>query len=57
MHRVAYQISVFYAPEAAGGYRYDDPAFGVAWPLPVTVVSGRDRGWPAFDRQNTIFLA
>src|SRR5215467_5850943 len=32
---VSYQISAFYAPEAAGGYRYDDPAFGIAWPLPV----------------------
>ena len=32
---IAYQISAFYAPESAGGYRYDDPAFGIAWPLPV----------------------
>jgi dTDP-4-dehydrorhamnose 3,5-epimerase len=45
---VAYQISAFHVPEAAGGYRYDDAAFGVAWPLPVTVISERDRGWPAF---------
>jgi dTDP-4-dehydrorhamnose 3,5-epimerase len=54
---VAYQISAFYAPEAAGGCRYDDPAFGIVWPLLVTVVSARDRGWPMFDPQNTIFLA
>jgi dTDP-4-dehydrorhamnose 3,5-epimerase len=46
---VAYQISAFYAPEAAGGYRYDDAAFGILWPLPVTVISGRDLGWPAFE--------
>jgi dTDP-4-dehydrorhamnose 3,5-epimerase len=45
---VAYQISVFYAPEAAAGYRYDDAAFGVVWPLPVTVISKRDLCWPAF---------
>ena len=31
---VTYQISVFHAPEAARGYRYDDAAFGIAWPLP-----------------------
>jgi dTDP-4-dehydrorhamnose 3,5-epimerase len=44
---VAYQISAFHAPEAAGGCRYDDPAFGIAWPLPITAISERDRGWPA----------
>jgi dTDP-4-dehydrorhamnose 3,5-epimerase len=46
---IAYQISAFYAPEAAGGYRYDDAAFGIAWPLPVTVIGERDLGWPAFE--------
>lgn len=46
---MAYQISAFYAPQAAGGYRYDDAAFGVAWPLPVAVISQRDLAWQAFD--------
>jgi len=46
---IAYQISAFYAPEAAGGCRYDDAAFGIAWPLPVTVIGERDLGWPAFE--------
>jgi dTDP-4-dehydrorhamnose 3,5-epimerase len=45
---VAYQISAFYAPEAASGYRYDDAAFSIAWPLPVTAIGQRDLGWPAF---------
>ena len=54
---ITYQISAFYAPEAAGGHRYDDRAFAIAWPLPVTVISERDLGWPAFNRQNTIFRA
>jgi dTDP-4-dehydrorhamnose 3,5-epimerase len=31
---IAYQMSTFYAPEVAGGYRYDDSAFRIAWPLP-----------------------
>jgi dTDP-4-dehydrorhamnose 3,5-epimerase len=44
---IAYQISAFYAPEAASGYRYDDAAFGIVWPLPVTLISERDLGWPA----------
>jgi dTDP-4-dehydrorhamnose 3,5-epimerase len=45
---VVYQISVPYAPSAAGGYRYDDAAFGIIWPLPAAVISERDLLWPAF---------
>ena len=45
---IAYQISAFYASQAAGGYRYDDAAFGITWPLSVTVIGERDLGWPAF---------
>jgi dTDP-4-dehydrorhamnose 3,5-epimerase len=45
---IVYQISEFYAPNSAGGYRYDDAAFRIAWPLPVTVISERDLSWPAF---------
>ena len=40
---VSYQISAAYVPEAARGYRWDDPTFAIAWPLPVTVISERDR--------------
>ena len=29
---VAYQMSHRYVPEAARGVRWDDPAFGIAWP-------------------------
>ncbi len=43
---VTYQVSGRYAPGAEQGYRYDDPAFGVPWPVPVTVVSDKDRSWP-----------
>jgi hypothetical protein len=43
---VVYRISAFYAPEVAGGYRYDDATFQITWPLPVTVISERDIGWP-----------
>ena len=43
---VAYMISAFYFPEAAAGVRFDDPALGIAWPLPVTDLSDKDRAWP-----------
>jgi dTDP-4-dehydrorhamnose 3,5-epimerase len=43
---VAYLISEFYAPAAARGFRYDDSAFSIEWPLPVTAISEKDRTWP-----------
>lgn len=43
---VFYMISAAYAPQSAQGIRYDDPAFGIAWPEPVRVVSERDRTYP-----------
>ncbi|MFP5287149.1 MAG: dTDP-4-dehydrorhamnose 3,5-epimerase [Thermoanaerobaculia bacterium] len=46
---VFYQISAFYAPEAARGCRWDDPAFAIPWPEPVTVLSEKDRNLPLFD--------
>ena len=43
-----YLTSVPYAPAAARGARYDDPTFGVIWPLPVSLISVADRQWPDF---------
>jgi dTDP-4-dehydrorhamnose 3,5-epimerase len=40
---VSYQMSHAYVPEAATGVRYDDPAFGIEWPLEVTAISAGDR--------------
>jgi len=37
-----------YAPAAARGVRYDDPTFGIRWPLPVSLISASDRAWPVF---------
>lgn len=42
---VLYEISEFYHAESARGVRFDDPAFGIRWPLPVAMVSARDRGF------------
>jgi dTDP-4-dehydrorhamnose 3,5-epimerase len=43
-----YQISQAYAPEFARGVRWDDPAFDIAWPLPPSAMSLRDRSYPDF---------
>ncbi|MEO7166357.1 MAG: dTDP-4-dehydrorhamnose 3,5-epimerase family protein [Spartobacteria bacterium] len=45
---VEYQMSEYYAPEQAAGFRYDDPAFGLRWPLPVSIISEQDLAWPSF---------
>jgi len=42
---VTYQVSHPYTPTAEGGVRYDDPAFGIEWPEPVTVISPKDASW------------
>src|SRR6266568_6972600 len=46
---VAYQMSAFYAPQAARGVRFDDHAFGIRWPGKVRVISARDRAYPDTD--------
>jgi dTDP-4-dehydrorhamnose 3,5-epimerase len=45
---VAYQMSAPYAPRAARGVRFDDPAFGISWPGEVVVINERDRTYPDF---------
>ena len=45
---VYYLTTQFYAPEFANGVRFDDPAFGIVWPLPVAVISHQDRNWPSY---------
>ena len=44
----SYQVGEFYTPGTEGGLMYDDPQFGLTWPLPVAVMSQKDRAWPAF---------
>jgi dTDP-4-dehydrorhamnose 3,5-epimerase len=41
-----YHAGEFFTPEAVGGLPFDDPRLAVTWPLPVTVISAKDRAWP-----------
>jgi len=43
-----YLTSSPYAASAARGVRYNDPAFGIDWPRPVTVISDADLQWPDY---------
>jgi len=45
---VAYQMSQRYSPEHGAGVRWNDPAFGIAWPGEVSVIADRDRDYPDF---------
>jgi dTDP-4-dehydrorhamnose 3,5-epimerase len=45
---VYYQMSEYYSPECSAGHRWNDPAFGIDWPLEVSVISDRDNRYPDF---------
>ncbi|HVF50646.1 MAG TPA: dTDP-4-dehydrorhamnose 3,5-epimerase [Pyrinomonadaceae bacterium] len=45
---VFYQMSDYYAPSSARGVRWNDPAFGIAWPLAVEVINERDNSYADF---------
>jgi dTDP-4-dehydrorhamnose 3,5-epimerase len=45
---VLYQISPAFEPGHEAGVRWDDPAFGVAWPRPPVLISERDATYPDY---------
>ncbi len=45
---VFYQMSEFYHPECAGGVRWDDPAFGIEWPISEKIISDADKSFADF---------
>jgi dTDP-4-dehydrorhamnose 3,5-epimerase len=52
-----YQVSGSYVPAAERGLRWDDPDLGLAWPLPVTVISNKDASWPLLSERDARDLA
>ena len=45
-----YMASAYYTPSTVRGVRFDDPVFGIQWPLAATVVSQQDLNWPLVQR-------
>lgn len=43
---VEYQMTEFHHPDAARGLRWDDPAFGIDWPVPDPILKDRDDSYP-----------
>lgn len=46
---VHYLMGAPFVASAGRGVRWDDPAFGIAWPSVPVLVSERDRTYPDFD--------
>jgi dTDP-4-dehydrorhamnose 3,5-epimerase len=49
---VVYKVSSYYDPAAEAGFRFDDPAVGIEWPLAADAitVSARDSGAPTLEQ-------
>ena len=46
---VLYHMGDFFQPGGARGLRWNDPRFGITWPLEPSVISERDANYPDFD--------
>jgi dTDP-4-dehydrorhamnose 3,5-epimerase len=46
---VFYEMSEFFAPAAARGLRWNDPALGIVWPKQPEVIAERDASYPDLD--------
>jgi dTDP-4-dehydrorhamnose 3,5-epimerase len=42
---ISYMTTALYEPDAADGVRWNDPAFGIKWPMPVSCISEKDAKW------------
>jgi dTDP-4-dehydrorhamnose 3,5-epimerase len=49
----SYLMGDFYTPDSEGGLRHDDPGLALNWPLPVSVISDRDRNFPLYGATET----
>ena len=48
---VTYQVTQIYTPQAERGYRWDDPAFNIQWPIQPELVSAKDQVHPLFTEE------
>jgi len=45
----SYQVGEFYTPDCEAGLLHDDPRLGLTWPLPVAVISDKDKVFKRLD--------
>lgn len=44
-----YLVTEYYSPEHERGIRYNDPAFGIKWPIEPVIISDKDKNHPDFN--------
>ena len=49
---VFYQMSDFFHPDCSRGVRWNDPAFGIVWPINEKIISPKDNSYPDFDTRS-----
>jgi dTDP-4-dehydrorhamnose 3,5-epimerase len=49
----SYQVGEFYTPGTEGGLLYNDPKLRLVWPLPVSIISDKDKVWKPLSEQET----
>ena len=49
---VQYLVSAYYAPGSERGVRWNDPVFGIHWPVKDAIVSEKDSSWPLYNHAN-----
>ena len=45
---ISYHVGTPYTPSAEGGLLHDDPTLGLNWPLPVSIISEKDRAFQPY---------
>ena len=50
---VFYQMGSYHEPEAARGFRWNDPQFKIQWPFPPAVISSRDETYADYCPEST----
>lgn len=46
--KVFYQMGEYFEQQSSSGVRWDDPVFGIEWPLPCEVISNKDQQFPGY---------
>jgi dTDP-4-dehydrorhamnose 3,5-epimerase len=50
---LVYHHSAYFNPQADAGLNFQDPAFKINWPLPVSLISDKDRNLPFIEKKFT----
>jgi len=53
---IYYQMSNFYDPDYERGFRWNDPAFNLDWPVAEKIIKDRDNEYPDFNEASVIGL-